>query len=50
VSTVSTGIGNVFAAVLKHHFSKVGLMFYAQIHKLDKLLKSGNLGGPIAGL
>jgi hypothetical protein len=50
VSTVSTGIGNVFAAVLKHRFIKAGLMFYAQIHKLDKLVKSGNLGGPIAGL
>jgi hypothetical protein len=32
------------------HLSKAGLMFNAQINKLDKNEKSGKLWGPIAGL
>jgi hypothetical protein len=32
------------------HLSKAGLMFNAQIHNLDKALKSGNLWGPIGPL
>jgi hypothetical protein len=47
---MSTHLQMIGFMLTSTHLSKAGLMFNAQIHKLDKNEKSGNLGGPIAGL
>jgi hypothetical protein len=47
---VSTHLQMIGFMLASTHLSKAGLMFNAQIHKLDKIEKSGKLWGPIAGL